>query len=223
MRKFTARLLAPLVLLVAVQSAGCALLSKSERMTPRYFSPASELATADAPKALRSPLSLRLGMIDSAAHLEERIAYRLSDTELGYYDDRRWTEPPEEYLRRALGHELFETRGISRVVAGAAPTLDVELVSFEQIRHGAPRARVALRFALRDERSALLERALVVEEPLKADGTKSDAEPLARALSSALSRAVTQLAELTLERLEATREADAAGAAGAAAPGSATD
>jgi cholesterol transport system auxiliary component len=206
MRKTVAGRTRLLVLLFGLQGAGCALLSKSERMSPRYFSPSSDLTGADAAKQPRSALSLRLGMIDSAAHLEERIAYRLSDTELGYYDDRRWTEPPEEYLRRALGHELFETRGLSRVVAGLAPTLDVELVSFEQIRHGAPRARVALRFSLRDDRRALLERALVVEQPLSAEVAQSDAEPLAVALSQALSQAVAQLADLTVERLEAPAE-----------------
>jgi cholesterol transport system auxiliary component len=226
MRTSAARLRGTLVLLVALQNAGCALLSKSERMTPRYFSPSSELARAGSPKnAPRAALELRLGAIDSAAHLEERIAYRLSDSELGYYDDRRWTEPPEEYLRRALGHELFETRGLSRVVAGAAPTLDVELVSFEQIRHGTPRARVALRFSLRDDRRALLERALVVEQSLSGEAAESDAEPLALALSSALSQAVTQLADLTVERLEAAPATHAAGTdaavTGAAATGAA--
>ncbi len=182
--------------------SGCAIFSKAEQMSPRYFSPATDLVRGGAKPGESSGLELRLGQIDSAAHLEERIAYRLSDTELGYYQDRRWTEPPEQYLRRALGHELFERRGLARVVAGAAPTLDVELVSFEQLRHGSPRARVALRFSLRDERRSLLERAIVVEEALGSGVAKEEAEQLAQALSSALTRAVTELADLTVQQLE---------------------
>jgi cholesterol transport system auxiliary component len=185
--------------------SGCAIFSKAEQMSPRYFSPATDLMPGGVQPGEPSKLELRLGQIDSAAHLEERIAYRLSDTELGYYQDRRWTEPPEEYLRRALAHELFERRRLGRVVAGAAPTLDVELVSFEQVRHGPPRARLALRFSLRDERRSLLERAIVVEEPLEPAAAKEEAEQLANALSGALSRAVTQLADLTIAQLELAR------------------
>jgi cholesterol transport system auxiliary component len=196
-----------LALGIATLSAGCALMSKAEQMSPRYFSPAADRNRGGAQGSLDlSRLKLRIGQIDSAAHLEERIAYRLSDTELVYYQDRRWTEPPEEYLRRALSHELFERRGVGRVVGGAAPTLDVELVSFEQVRHGKPRARLALSFSLRDERRSLLERTIVVEEPLGPAAAKDEAEQLALALSNALTKAVAELADRTVEQLVEQQE-----------------
>jgi cholesterol transport system auxiliary component len=206
MQRIAVNASAALVLGALSFGSGCALLSKAEQMSPRYFSPSTDLTRARVERGGEAArLELRLGQIDSAAHLEERIAYRLSDTELGYYQDRRWTEPPEEYLRRALSHELFERRGIGRVVGGMGPTLDVELVSFEQVRHGPPRARLALRFSLRDERRSLLERALVVEEPLASAAAKDEAEQVAKALSSALARAVAELAELSIEQLELER------------------
>lgn len=206
MQRIVATTAAALVISMLSLGSGCALLSKAEQMSPRYFSPSTDLARPPPERPGEAArLELRLGQVDSAAHLEERIAYRLSDTELGYHQDRRWTEPPEEYLRRALSHELFERRGIGRVVGGGGPTLDVELVSFEQVRHGPPRARLALRFSLRDERRSLLERAIVVEEPLAAKAPKDDAEQVAKALSSALARAVAELADLTIDQLELAR------------------
>jgi len=177
----------------------CALMSKGEAFSPRYFSPDvseptlrlvgnSATATGVAPE-------LRLGQVEAASHLEERIAYRPGEGELGYYDSWRWTEPPQAYLRRALARELFERRSLVHVVSGAGPTLDVELVSFEELRQGTPAGRVELRFSLSDGRRMLLEQTLRVERPV-APGAVEDAAPrLTKALSSALAEAVAQVAE----------------------------
>jgi len=179
--------------------SGCALMSKGEVLSPRYFSPdvsepAARLQIRDA-SSPDAPLELRLGQVEGASHLEERIAYRPGEGELGYYDSWRWTEPPQSYLRRALARELFERRGLVHVVSGAAPTLDVELVSFEELRHGAPAGRVELRFSLSDGRRMLLEQTVRVERSV-APGAAEDAAPrLTRALSSALAEAVAQVAE----------------------------
>ncbi len=202
-----------------LHSSGCALLSKAEPMSPRYFSPALELRPSSSPSAAAG-LDLRLGQIESATHLEERIAYRVSDTELGYYEDRRWTEPPEQFVRRALESELFETRGVNRVVSGACPTLDIELSSFEELRERPPRVRLALSFSLRDDRRALLERTLVVEKPIaagtsaKADTKSDDDEPdtagaLAVAMSSALGQAVAEVADQVIAALRENVSASA--------------
>jgi cholesterol transport system auxiliary component len=172
---------------------GCALMSKGEARTPRYFSPALEAARA--PAAERGErLDLRLGPVESAAHLEERIAYRVSDTELGYYDDRLWTEPPEQFVRRALESELFEKRAFRRVISGPGPTLDVEVLSFEELREGAPRARLTLLTRLRDERRVLLERTVSVEAPLAA-GAEDAGPALALAMANALASATQQIAD----------------------------
>ena len=190
--------------LLFVVLAGCALTSKAAPLEPRYFSP--ELREESSPHpAGHAGLELRLGRIEAAAHLEQRLAYRSNESELGYYDAWRWTEPPEAYLARALAQQLFEQRGLIRVVSGAALTLDVELTSFEELRSEAPRARVELRLTLRDERRSLLERTLRVTRAI-APGTPEDAPlRLTRALSAALEQAVGELAALVTPELERAR------------------
>jgi cholesterol transport system auxiliary component len=228
------RAAAALALLGAVAQSGCALSSKGEAMTPRFFSPTA-LEAPDSAGALKltaapgtsdsAPAELRIGRVEPAAHIEERIAYRLSASELAYYDDRRWTEPPEQFVRRALERELFERRAFRRVVAGAAPTLDVEVLSFEELRQGAPRARLTLLISLRDERHALLERTLTVETPIRAGDDTGPA--LAGAMAVALESATEQIAAaVSAELLERSagsigaHEPRGAGASGAAAGGS---
>jgi cholesterol transport system auxiliary component len=193
------------LLLVAFQG-GCALTSKGEAMSPRYFNPQPAALTES--RAAAQPFDLRLGQVSSASHLDERISYRVSASEVGFYDDRRWTEPPEAYLRRALERELFEQRRLSRIVTGAAPVLDVELTAFEELKSSPPRVRVALTFSLRDERRALLERSLELEAPL--DGTAGLDAPqrIAGALATTLHRAVQTIGEDVVARLaEASRVA----------------
>src|SRR4029078_3767284 len=98
------------------------------------FTPESTAPTVHAPRATASNLRLRLGRVVAGSSCPEQIPYRDSDHELGFYEERRWTERPEVYLRRALARALFEERGATRVVSGFAPTLDVELTAREEIR-----------------------------------------------------------------------------------------
>jgi len=183
----------------------CALMSKGEVLSPRYFSPDLNEPTlrlaGNAATATGVAPELRLGQVEAASHLEERIAYRPGEGELGYYDSWRWTEPPQAYLRRALARELFERHSLVHVVSGAAPTLDVELVSFEELRQGTPAGRVELRFSLSDGRRMLLEQTVRVEQPV-APGAAEDAAPrLTKALSSALAEAVAKVAGLVTTEL----------------------
>lgn len=201
-----------LVLFFLLGATGCAFMSKGEAVSPRYFSPALEPAQAPAEGArsgtsapsesARAPRELRVGRIEPAAHLEERIAYRVSESELGYYDDRLWTEPPEQFVRRALESELFETHAFRRVVAGVAPTLDVEVLSFEELRQGSPRARLSLLITLRDERHALLERTISVEVPVVPAAEGEEGPALATAMARALSRATKEIAQRVSAELD---------------------
>jgi cholesterol transport system auxiliary component len=195
-------------LTLAALSNACALTSKGEAMSPRYFSPEAERApstksraSAAATPSNAAPLELRLGQIEAASYLEERIAYRLHQSELGYYDDRRWTEEPAAYLRRALAQELFGKREIRRVVSGAAPVLDVELTAFEEVRDPTPQVRLALNFTLRDEREATLERHLVIQRPLPTNADGDHTQAVAVALGQALSEAVSQVSDAVAEHL----------------------
>ncbi len=158
------------LLLCALASlvSGCALASKGDPLSVRLYDPeqvkpkltaaTSAAATADAP-------ALELGRVTSGFHLREKILHRDATHELGAYDERRWTERPENYVRRELARTLFEEGGFRRVLVGTAPTLDVEVVTFEELRlannHG---ARIQLRIVLHDGRDVLLEETVGVDK-----------------------------------------------------------
>lgn len=184
--------------------SGCALTSKADALFPRYFSP--EQATRQGPPAAVGNLGLRLGQVSSATYIDERISYRLSGSEVGFYDDRRWTEVPENYLRRALEHELFEQRGLQRIVTGAGPSLDVELTAFEELRGKPTRARVTLTFSLRDERRSLLEKSLRLEREVTAQAGADPEQSLAATLSIALADAVSSVATQVVSLLESQKQ-----------------
>lgn len=188
-------------------ASGCALTSKGTALAPRFFSPEPPPLAAELPERAGEPLELRLGSVGAASHLEERISYRVHALELGYYEDRRWTEHPEEYLRRALEQELFDRRHLRRVVSGPATTLDVELTAFEELREAHGRVRLALRFTLHDDRKALLEKRLVVERALEPDRGADHAQRVAAALGLALGAAVTELCDDLTRELASERSA----------------
>src|SRR5277367_4528502 len=123
-----------IVMLAALAAMpACALLDKSDPMTPRYFSPESAAVTRDVDPR-DSGLELRLGRVNSDAFIRDRMIHRDSPYELGYYDERAWTEKPETYVRRAVERKLFDEQGVRRIVSGSATTLDVDVVAFEEVR-----------------------------------------------------------------------------------------
>ena len=187
---------------------GCALTSKATINYPRYFTPVlprAHLTTAANP----SGVELRLGRVSAGAHIREKIVFRRSGYEVGFYDDLLWTEKPAEYLRRALSQVLFEEQGLRSMVSGSAPVLDVELVSFEELRVPAEAALVRLTILLHNERAVLLEQTLTVELPIA--GSKPAApDAIAEALGEALRSAVSQLSQRVLDQLAVTPAAPAA-------------
>jgi uncharacterized lipoprotein YmbA len=185
----------------------CALTSKSEVFSPRYFSP-EPISGARSAK-LAEPLELRLGQVSAASHLDERIAYRVGGAEMGFYEDQRWTENPEAYLRRALERDLFENRGLSRIVAGGAPILDIELTAFEELRGQPTRARVAVAFSLRDDRRSFAERTLELERPVRDRPGTDAAQSLAQTLTATLDEAVRQVGDEVVKNLQMVRPAAA--------------
>jgi cholesterol transport system auxiliary component len=185
-------------LLLTLLLSGCALLSKSEPLDIRYFTP--EKVKAQLTSATERPTAsdariLELGRVTSGSHLREKIAFRDASWEVGYYEDRRWTEPPEAFVRRELGRTLFEERGFRRsIVAASAPTLEIELIAFEEIR-GKPThaARVQLRMILHDGRGVLHEETITVDKPLA--GNVSTTESLVAAIADALEAASSLVAD----------------------------
>lgn len=191
-------------LCVCTSLAGCALTAKGEPLRPRYFSPETIEPAARALRAPASSLELRLGRVVAGSSLREQIAYRDSDHELGFYEERRWTERPEVYLRRSLAHALFEERGATRVVSGAAPTLEVELTAFEEVRAPAHKARLQAIAILHDERIGRFEQTITVERPIAPVPDARKDESLVQALSEALAQAVAEISDHVLAQLAAS-------------------
>lgn len=178
--------------------SGCALLGKSDTHVPRYFTPEYESAVVS--PAAKLSVRLHLGQIVALSHLRERMVSRSIGPEVIFSEEERWTEPPEVYLRRALARALFVEKGVVQVVSGPAPTLDVELIAFEQLEQPA-RVRLQALVVLHDERIGLLEETVTVERPVVL-GPKADV-PLAvvGALSLALQEGVTQISDKVLAKL----------------------
>ncbi len=191
--------LLPLTLTLALCS--CALLSKGEVGTRRYFTPERPAATPG-PAVAASSLELRLGRVTAGACGSEAIMTRESPTEVAFHPENRWTERPEVYVRRALGRALFEARGLRSVARGAAPVLEVELLEFEAVRGPSPVARLRLAWVLGDERVAWVQQTRTFERPLAGGKAGDDGEALARALGEALHEAVEAVASQVSAELE---------------------
>lgn len=191
------------VLAILVLLPGCALLGKSEPLSPRYFSPERPPATVSPPAAVRGPL--RLGTIRSGSDLRNNLVVRTAPLELSYDEEQRWSELPEEYLRRALSRELYEVRGFRRVVGGPGPSLQVELTRFEEVVGPPHLARVTAVVILHDDRLVSLERSFSAERPVSATTPEAAVE----ALSLALYGLVSEIADAASERLPADPQTSA--------------
>lgn len=198
---------------IAVASSGCALTSKSEPADIHWFTPERDLPRTTAADVTSAPGTearpeLELGRVTSGAHLREKILYRDAANEIGFYEERRWTEKPEAYVRRALGRALFEapqsqSHGFVRGAYGVAPTLDVEVVAFDEIRASKPRqARVSVRMVLHDVRGVIDEKTLSVERPI---GAGAEGSALALAMAESLDEICEAVARRTMSDLAARK------------------
>jgi ABC-type uncharacterized transport system auxiliary subunit len=186
---------------LALLAPACALTSKSAPVEIRYYTPegidAPRITAAPRPASARPPL-LRIGRITAGSHLRTKIVVRKAANELATYDDDRWTESPEIYLRRSLERTLFEEERVARGYAGPIPVLDVELVAFEEVRRGdAVSGRVEIAFVLHDERDVLASGRFAFERPA-ASAAMRDA---ASAIGAALEASTTRLAEIVEKRV----------------------
>lgn len=195
---------------VALAINACALTTKAEVVDVRYFNPeridphVNRAAPVATPQTTISTLQLRLGRISSGPNLRERIAYRNSAYEQGYYEDLHWTERPETYVRHELSRSLFETHALHRVLTGMAPTLDVELIAFDEVRLKASRvARIQLKVILYEDDGVLFENTLTIDRPVT--GEKPTIEDVVAAMAMALDAASEQVA-LRVQQSLATKQ-----------------
>lgn len=179
-------------LLLALGAAFLSACSSSPE-APRFFSPPHEVP---APAQLTS-VTLTLAPSASGQHLGDRIMWRRSDVEVGFYDQERWTQPPARYLDRALSDSLFVAGGLRRSERGG-PALGVQLLTFEEVLLPNHQVRVELHALLVDpEGAALLERRFAATRAVASE----DAEAMARAFGQALDEAVANLTREVLRAL----------------------
>ena len=194
------RLLLAVLVCTPLGGSGCALTSKAAVVETRYFSPEVGTAQVTAPDtsspsapAPAEDITVRLGRVYSGQNLRERIAYRDHSYERGYYEDERWTEWPEAYVRRALGRALYESHRFKRAIGGTAPTIEVEVIAFDDLRlHSGRAARVELQLIVFEGSEVLDEETVTVDSPVTGD--KPELENVVAAMSNALDRAVERVA-----------------------------
>jgi cholesterol transport system auxiliary component len=188
---------------MALLGTGCALLNKSEPIVPRYFNP--EVADRSVPRVVASGtgLELRIGRVNADTYITDRLVHRDSAYEIGYYDDRVWTEKPEAYVRRALTRALFDARGVRQRLSGVGTTLDVDVVAFEEVLAPVHVARVELSYEVYDDRVVRLARSVVVERPIALAKGSAEAKEAVQALSEALVVAVDAVADAATGELRA--------------------
>ena len=166
------------------------------RRDPRYFTPETLAARPDPSGVAQGmrpvELDLRLGRVNAASYVKDRIAFREKSFEVGYYDELRWTEKPEAYLRRALGRALFDEQGVRQILSGVGPTLDVELDAFEEVRAPRHAARMEVSWALSDDARVQSRETFVVERPMPADGSGGP-DAIAAAMAQAFDASVARV------------------------------
>ncbi len=192
------------VTLAVLALSGCALTSKADPMEVRTFSPEMPRpASMPRPAAASSPGApdrpgVQVGVVSAASHLRKKIVYRASSVEVGEYDDLRWAELPETYVRRGVERALFGDAGLPETFTIETPVLDLEVLAFEEVRDGPRRAaRVTVSWELHDEAHALATRTVTIEERAKTAAPQD----VARAMGVALARCTSEVAKGVTEAL----------------------
>jgi hypothetical protein len=168
---------------------GCALVSRGKSLDVRWYTP-ERLGKDLGHTEMQRGCELRFTSVTSGADLGPRIRFGDGLYQVGQYEGLRWTERPEHFVRRALGRTLFEDGMFRRSLKGDAPTLDVELLDFEEVR--TPRthaARIAIRVVVASDQ-VLMERTAVMSHPVVGD----DFDDFVAAMARALDRTAEQVA-----------------------------
>jgi cholesterol transport system auxiliary component len=187
------------IVVLCLLLSGCALTNKSDALDVRWFTPehVKPQITSARTNDGATPLPLELGRVRAGSELREKIVFRDARWEVGYYEDRRWTERPEEYVRRALGRTLFEERGFARSISDPnAAVLEIELLAFEELRaKPVHAARVQLRVIVHDGRDVLHEETVTVDKPLPENDASMEA--FVAAMADALDASAAIVADRT--------------------------
>jgi len=184
--------------LSALALSGCALLSRGQALHVRYYDPEALSPRAAAAGPPSGECELSLGRVSAGDDLRDEIALRSAPHEVAYYEDRRWTETPDNYLRRAIERALFEQSRCRRTLSATGPTLDLSLVGFEELR-SPEAARVAVHLMLHDDTTVLCESSVEVTRPAGAGGF----DAFVGAMGAALDDVVSQVTGRVIEAMRA--------------------
>ncbi|MFH1530003.1 MAG: hypothetical protein ABIK09_04605 [Pseudomonadota bacterium] len=196
--------------ITASLASGCALLSKADSDAMRFFTLGVAIGRPGAPPDVApggrgEAAGLRLGSVTGALHLEERLVFRNSAYELGYYRELRWTERPEVCMERLLTSALFAGGRVQHLLGGAGPILDVQLLALDEILVPQHLARAQVIARLHDHHRVLWEETVTVDRPV---ASRLDGDlPLAavEALDEALQAVVDQVADRVIRELAERR------------------
>ncbi|MGH7893569.1 MAG: ABC-type transport auxiliary lipoprotein family protein [Candidatus Binatia bacterium] len=171
-----------MLLAASLLAGGCLLPSPPE--PPRLFAPLVSDAVAR-PVETTDATAVRVAPVRSPLYLREQMAWRLSEVEIGLYDQRRWTELPSTYVERSLGRELGgleHPRTLTDV-----PVVSAEVRAFEEVLAPVHEARVEVAIEVADARCVLLQQGFAATRPLAGD----DPAAVARGIGEALDEVTT--------------------------------
>lgn len=178
------RFAATLPVLAVALTGGCALTSRGQASEWHWFTPERvrpQLTSA----AVGTGPAVRVRRITSGTDLGRRIVFGDGAYAVGFYEQRRWTEGPELYVRRALERTLCQEQGFRCDIDGNAPTLDVEVVKFQEVKTAHSHAAlVSLRVVLSNDR-VLLDDTIQVEDRVSGSSFDEVVAAMARALDGA--------------------------------------
>ncbi len=205
---------------LALPGAGCALLTKSDSVYVRYFTPElraqGESVPAGPSGTAPNDLSVRLGRVNALSYIKDRIAFRDADYEIGFHDLWQWTEKPESYLRLGVERALFEQQGVHQIISGSGPTLELELDAFDEVRNPRHAARVQVTWLLYGDQTVLVQKTVTVDRAIPTGADPKDPKPLVSAMSDALGDVIADIVAgvmPALSRVDAETEAGALPAA----------
>jgi uncharacterized lipoprotein YmbA len=181
------------IVLVLTLAAGCLARNAAE---PRFFRPDSTLLRdaqgGDWPALSGLARVVRIRAVDGESYLRERVVWRVSPVEYGFYEQRRWHERPTSYIERALEAAFRKSARVRLSDDLRVPSLRITVTAFDDVLAPTHVALVEATASLRDPHGQLL-----LERTFSAEVAIADDNPatMARAMGGALDAVATQIAD----------------------------
>jgi len=157
-----------------------------------------DIPPAPAPVGPTVPASLRIEPFETAVLLrQDRIVYRPSPVQVGFYEYHRWAEPPNDTLTRAMADQLTKRRVFQSVeISDAEDKVDYVLRGrVERLQEvdymGGVRVQVSISAQLDDP----VQQKTVWSNVASSDSvvTKSSVQAVVQAMSQASQQSISRL------------------------------